>query len=75
MLFRSGKFENRLLGPTNFFKQMQPSFEQPKNGCGQLTAGTHPNIVAVALANKLARMAWAVLAKNETYRPPVLVGV
>jgi transposase len=40
----------------------------------QLTARTHPNIVAVALANKLARMAWAVLAKNEAYRSPVLVG-
>ena len=39
---------------------------------GQLTARTHPNVAAVALANKLARMAWAVLAKNEPYRPPVL---
>jgi len=28
---------------------------------------------AEALANKLARMAWAVLAKNEAYRPPILV--
>ena len=32
------------------------------------------NVAAVALANKLARMAWAVLAKNEPYRPPMLVG-
>ena len=39
----------------------------------QLTVRAHPNIVAVALANKLARMAWAVLAKGETYRPPVLL--
>jgi transposase len=38
----------------------------------QLTARTHHNIAIVALANKLARMAWAVLAKNEVYRPPVL---
>ena len=38
----------------------------------QLTARTHPKIAIVALANKLARMAWAVLAKNEPYRPPVL---
>jgi transposase len=40
----------------------------------QLTTRTHRNVVAVALANKLARMAWAVLAKNEPYRPPILVG-
>ena len=38
----------------------------------QLTCRTHRNVVAVALANKLARIAWAVLAKNEQYRPPVL---
>ena len=40
----------------------------------QLTTRTHSNVAAVALANKLARMAWAVLAKNEPYRPPMLVG-
>ena len=39
----------------------------------QLVARTHPNVAAVALANKLARMAWAVLAKAELYRPPVPV--
>jgi transposase len=38
----------------------------------QLTSRTHHNVAGVALANKLARMAWAVLAKNELYRPPVL---
>jgi transposase len=38
----------------------------------QLISRTHRNVAAVALANKLARMAWAVLAKNEHYRPPVL---
>jgi transposase len=38
----------------------------------QLTSRTHYNIVGVALANKLARMAWAVLAKGDVYRPPVL---
>jgi transposase len=41
----------------------------------QLTARTHPNIAVVALANKLARMAWAVLAKNEAYRPPQINAV
>jgi transposase len=38
----------------------------------QLLARTHQNVVVVALANKLVRMAWAVLCKNETYRAPVL---
>ena len=40
----------------------------------QLSARTHPNIAVVALANELARIAWAVLAKNELYRPLVLIG-
>ena len=40
----------------------------------QLSTRTHSNVAAVALANKLARMAWAVLAKNEPYRPPMLAG-
>ena len=40
----------------------------------QLATRTHSNVAAVALANKLARMAWAVLAKDEPYRPPMLVG-
>ena len=38
----------------------------------QLLARTHQNVVVVALANKLVRMAWAVLCKNERYRAPVL---
>jgi transposase len=40
----------------------------------QLTSRTHHNVAGVALANKLARMAWAVLATGEVYRPPVLAG-
>ena len=41
----------------------------------QLTSRTHRNVAAVALANKLARIAWAVLAKNEQYRPAVVPDV
>jgi transposase len=37
----------------------------------KLTSHTHRHAAAVALANKLARMAWAVLATGETYRPPL----
>jgi len=37
-----------------------------------LSSRSHYNVVGVALANKLARMAWAVLAKGEVYRPPLI---
>jgi transposase len=33
-----------------------------------LEVRTHRNVAVVALANKLARIAWAVLAKGEGYR-------
>jgi transposase len=32
----------------------------------------HHNVAAVALANKMARIAWAVLAKEQAYRPSLL---
>ncbi|MDK9723236.1 MAG: IS110 family transposase [Rhodospirillales bacterium] len=35
----------------------------------QLLQRCHVNEVAVALANKMARIAWVVLARNETYGP------
>jgi hypothetical protein len=38
----------------------------------QLLGRTHRNVAVVALANKLVRIAWAVLHKNENYRAPVL---
>jgi len=38
----------------------------------QLLARTHQNVAVVALANKMVRIAWAVLYKNERYRAPVL---
>jgi transposase len=41
----------------------------------QLTGRAHHNVVAVALANKLARIAWAVLAKEEQYRPQALISL
>ena len=38
----------------------------------QLLARTHQNKVIVALANKMLRIAWAVLCRNERYRIPIL---
>ncbi len=39
-----------------------------------LNERAHVNVAAVAMANKLARIAWAVLTKGERYRPAALVG-
>jgi transposase len=33
----------------------------------------HHNVAAVALANKIARIAWVVLARGESYRPSLLI--
>jgi transposase len=38
----------------------------------KLSVQKHHNIALVALANKLARMAWAVLSTGQVYRPPLL---
>jgi transposase len=38
----------------------------------RLLARRPAKVVAVALANKMARIAWAVLARGETYRAPAL---
>ena len=35
----------------------------------RLEGKVHRNVLVVAIANKLARIAWAVLAKGEAYRP------
>jgi transposase len=35
----------------------------------------HSNVVAVALANKMARVVWAMLTKGESYRVPRMIAV
>jgi hypothetical protein len=53
----------------------------PRSHCAtRLSAGStssvrlffSPNPWSFALANKIARMAWALLCKGEVYRPPLL---
>ncbi len=41
----------------------------------QLSARTHRNVAVVALANKMARIAWVILNKSERYRPAALAPV
>ena len=47
----------------------------PKHGFGVWLARAaqrlHPNVLAVALANKLARIAWTVLAQERNYQARV----
>lgn len=38
----------------------------------QLSARKKPSVVIVAMANKLARIAWAVLTGNQNYRATAL---
>ena len=38
----------------------------------RLLARRPTKVAAIALANKLARMAWAMMARNERYRNPPL---
>jgi transposase len=40
-----------------------------------LTSRKRKQVATVALANKMARMAWAVLFKGEAYRPPTAAQV
>ena len=35
----------------------------------ELQARAHPNVVAIALANKLARIAWVILRTGQSYQP------
>lgn len=41
----------------------------------RLKERAHVNVAAVAMANKMARIAWAVLTKGERYRPNAMSGL
>ncbi len=46
------------------------SKEDPRSQwIGRMRERRHPNIVAVALANKNARIVWSILSRGEPYRP------
>jgi transposase len=40
----------------------------------RLAVRSHPNVAAVALANKTARMAWAMLRNGTDYQPDLVAG-
>jgi transposase len=70
---RGNKYLRRLFiqGARSVLQQRHKQAPGLSEWLAQLLARTHQNVVVVALANKLVRMAWAVLCKNERYRAPV----
>jgi transposase len=71
---RGNKYLRRLFvqGARSVLQQRHKQAPALSEWLAQLLTRTHQNVVVVALANKLVRMAWAVLCKNERYRAPVL---
>lgn len=64
-----------ILGAQSLLMHMSKSkSERPyRQWLEQLAARAHRNVVVVALANKIARVAWAVLSKGEVYREALTV--
>ena len=73
---RGNKYLRRLFvqGARSVLQQRHKQAPSLDHWLAQLLGRTHQNVVVVALANKLVRMAWAVLCKNERYRAPVFAG-
>jgi transposase len=71
---RGNKYLRRLFvqGARSVLQQRDNQAPGLSQWLAQLLACKHQNVVVVALANKLVRIAWAVLSKNESYRSPVL---
>jgi transposase len=71
---RGNRYLRRLFvqGARSVLQQRHKQTPGLNSWLAQLLARTHQNVVTVALANKLVRMAWAVLCKNERYRAPDL---
>ena len=63
-----------VLGATALMRSLRRSEAAAQTPLGQwlqalVQRGKRPKVVAVALANKLARIAWAVMARGEPYTP------
>jgi transposase len=71
---RGNKYLRRLFvqGARSVMQQRHKQAPGLRDWLARLLGRTHQNVVVVALANKLVRMAWAVLCKNERYRAPIL---
>lgn len=74
---RAGNERLRVLlvaGATSVIKAaMQPGSRQMTDWLRNLLARKPRKVAAVALANKMARIAWALMTRGEVYRRPVAV--
>ena len=57
-----------VLGATSVLRHMRKEVDDP--WLRRMIAETPPKLVAVALANKMARITWALSVKKECYRAP-----
>jgi transposase len=71
---RGNKYLRRLFvqGARSALQQRNKQAPGLSEWLAQLLARTHQDVAVVALANKMVRMAWAVLCKNQRYCAPVL---
>lgn len=60
--------KNLVHGGRSILKLSKDKSDKLNTWCYQLSTKKKANVVAVALANKLARIAWAVVAKNEVFK-------
>ena len=71
---RGNKYLRRLFvqGARSVLQHREKQVPALSRWLAKLLGRAHQNVVIVALANKLVRIAWAVLCKNESYRAPIL---
>ena len=62
-----------VLGATAVLRHRRQSDLQNDPWLARMISGKPPKLVAVALANKMARIIWALSVKNEDYRAPAAV--
>jgi len=70
---QGNRYIRRLLviGATSMLRYARTKSAPGADWVNGLLARRPPRLVTVAMANKTARIAWALLAKGETYRAPV----
>lgn len=62
-------------GATSVLNVVGKKHDPKSHWINQLLSRMHKNKVRIALANKMARIAWAILAKGENYKPELASSV